>query len=381
MSNKIGDSKIRKRADGRFEWRYTTGRDPKTGKLKRRSVYGTTYVECYTKKMAIIAELEVHGKTLDPSKMTVEQWLNEWLQVYCGNLADSTRHKYERDAANRIIPYLGKAKLCDLSTEDVQKWINEISAELSPKTVTNINGTLHHALQKAVDLSKIRSNPAERVELPRKVKTEVRSLPETSVKSFAAALEGDFYKSPILFALYTGLRINEILGLSWSDVDFRRGVIHVRNQLYRNKATGDVVLNPPKHNKTRVVPLTKQAVKLLKEQREQQAAWKENSFGVWDNRFDLVFTNEIGGVLVEQSVRKHCKTAFEEIGMPELRFHDLRHTYAVFMIRAGVDFKTISENMGHTTVTVTMDKYAHVTREMEQESAYRLGAFMDQLDI
>ncbi len=379
MSRKIGDSKIRKRADGRFEWRYTLGRNPKTGELIRKSVYGDTYAECQIKKMAVIAEMERCGKVLDPSRMTVENWMYEWLQVYCGNLADSTRHKYERDIENRIIPYLGKARLCELSTEDVQKWINEISNELSPKTVANIHGTLHHALQKAVDLAKIRSNPADAVELPRKEKIEVRSLPETSVKSFVDALEGDFYKPTIVLALYTGLRINEVLGLTWQDVDFVHEVLHVRHQLYRNKTTGEAFLNPPKHNKKRVVPLARHAVLLLDEQRRLQNTWKANSFGVWDNPLDLVFTNEVGGVLVEQSVRKHCKAAFDEIGMPELRFHDLRHTYAVFMIRAGVDFKTISENMGHTTVTVTMDKYAHVTKEMERESADRLGAFLDNL--
>ena len=107
---------------------------------------------------------------------------------------------------------------------------------------------------------------------------------------------------------------------------------------------------------------------------------KAGSYGIWKNPLDLVFTNPLGDAMVEQTVRKHCKKAFRAIGRDDMRFHDLRHTYAVYMIQSGVDYKTISGNMGHYSVSFTMDTYAHVTEEMERESAQKLGSFFDDLN-
>lgn len=373
-----GDASIKKRkSDGRWYWRYPIGHDPATGKLKYKTLYGRSKSEVEQKKRAFLVELELNGKVATPAKMTVEDWLAEWVETYCINVAPSTRKKYESDIRNRINPYIGKARLSQLSQEDIQKMVNTISQELKPASVRNIHGTLHEALEKARELELIRTNPARNIELPKVVKEPIQPLPESSVKSFVSALEGDFYRDPILFALYTGAREMEVLGLTWSNVNLRTNTITVKSQLKREH--GEATLVPTKGAKVRTVPLVPQAVALLKEQKDRQERWKAESYGIFDNPLDLVFTNEIGGALVALSVRKHFKKAVEEIGLPDLRFHDLRHSYAVYQIRAGVDFKTISENMGHYSVAFTMDVYGFVTREMEKESAEKLGGFFDSL--
>lgn len=374
-----GDASIRKRPDGRFEWKYPAGRDPKTGKQIRKSVYGKTFEECLIKKKGIITEQGTYGKILKPASMTLETWLNEWLSVYCGNLAESTRRKYERDSANNIVPYLGQARLKDLSNTNIQEWINELSEKISPKTTRNVYGTLHKALQKAVDVGIIRESPAVNIELPKKEKVVIQTLPESLHGEFMRALDGDPYRIPILLCLFTGLRIGEVVGLTWPCVNLEWNNMTIRYQLIGGKT--DAHLAPPKHDRIRIVPLPRQAVELLQEQKEIQKKQAAHPLGWYCNSLDLVFTDEYGFPLIKQSIRKHCKKAFAEIGCPDLRVHDLRHTYAVDMIRAGNEFKTISENMGHSSVAFTMDRYAHVTKEMEQESAKRQTAFLDSLPL
>lgn len=373
-----GDAAIRQRkSDGRWYWRYTIGRDPATGKAIVKTLYGSTKTEVEIKKRKFLVELETTGKVAGTSRMTVEEWISEWLETYCVNIAPSTRKKYESDSRNRIVPYIGAARLSELKQADIQKYINTISQELKPRSVRNIYGTLHESLDKAKELDLIKTNPARNIELPRVIKEPITPLPESAVKSLVSALDGDFYRDPILFALYTGAREMEILGLTWACVNFSTATITVKQQLKREH--GEVSLVPAKGGKTRTVPLVPQAVELLREQKAKQNQWKADSYGVFHNPLDLVFTNEIGGALVALSVRKHFKQAAAEIGCPDLRFHDLRHSYAVYQIRAGVDFKTISENMGHYSTAFTMDTYAFVTREMEKESARKLGGFFDNL--
>lgn len=373
-----GDAAIKQRkSDGRWYWRYPLGRDPATGKPKYKTLYGSTKSEVEYKKRKYLVELETYGTVTASSKMTVESWLSEWLSTYCVNIAPSTQKKYESDIRNRVNPYIGAARLSELKQEDIQKYINSLCQELRPRSVRNIHGTLHEALDKAKELGLIRTNPARNIELPRVIKEPITPLPESAVRAFISALDGDFYREPILFALFTGAREMEVLGLTWANVNFTTETITVKQQLKREH--GEVSLMPSKGGKTRTVPLVPQAVKLLREQKARQDQWKADSYGVFDNPLDLVFTNEIGGSLVALSVRKHFKQAAAEIGCPDLRFHDLRHSYAVYQIRAGVDFKTISENMGHHSTAFTMDTYAFVTREMEIESAKKLGGFFDSL--
>ena len=381
MGNKRGSGQIRKRSDGRFEWRYTDGIDPKTGKLIRKSVYGQTWSECDRKRRQIIAEKEQYGKVLSPSSVTVEQWAQRWLDVYCDQLKDSTKKDYASRIRNGI-SQIGKRKLKDLTNEDVQKWVNELSHDRKPKTVKNYHGVLHDALQTAVELGMIRKNPADNIILPKVGDYDMQTLPRTDVKLFLEALESDDCRRPIEFTLYTGLRISEVLGLTWSDVDIDAGIITVRHQLYRQsqKEGGQALLISPKNGKSRRVPLPQQAVQLLRLQKQDQDIMKAGSYGIWKNPLDLVFTNPLGDAMVEQTVRKHCKKAFRAIGRDDMRFHDLRHTYAVYMIQSGVDYKTISGNMGHYSVSFTMDTYAHVTEEMERESAQKLGSFFDDLN-
>lgn len=373
-----GEGSIRKRSDGRFEWRYSDGFDPATGKQRQRSVYGKTQSEVLQKKRQLLAELDRNGKIISPSSMTLEKWLNEWLELYCQNLKPRTLETYRGSINYRIIPSLGKAKLKDLKQKDVQAFINALSKELSPKSVKNTDGVLHKALQKAVELDYIKRNPADNIVLPKLEKQEMHTIPETSFKEFISLFDGDFFQPMVTLALYTGMRQGELLGLSWKNVNLEEKALVVRQQLTLVKGDG-WKLTSPKHDKVRVIPLTSQALDVLKEQKERQLQWETESYGLWNNELDLVFTNELGRHCSRTTLKDHWYKIIKESKFSYIRFHDLRHTYATFLLRAGVDFKTLSELLGHSSVAFTMSTYAHVTKAMERESADKLERFLNSL--
>ncbi len=369
---------IRQRPNGSWEYRWTDGVNPSTGKYIRRSVYAKTYTEILEKKRRIVAEMETTGRVLNPATTSLESWLYEWLDVYCNHLKATTVQLYRGYVNTRIVPALGAARLKDLHHSDIQKFVNELSEEVEPKTVSNYVGTLHKALRKAQELGYIRENPCDNISVPKRSKTEINTLPKSGLKTFFRYLQGDTCESFIKLCLFTGLRQSEAMGLSWDNVDLDSGVLVVKQQLHLINGKG-YKLDTPKHGKTRTVPLTPQAVEVLKEQKDRQAQWEHNSFGHFDNPLNLVFTDELGNHLATNTIRKHFKRIAAEAGFPELRFHDLRHTFAVYSIQAGIDLKSISETLGHHSVAFTMDRYGHFTEEMQKTSAERLGRFISDL--
>lgn len=374
-----GEGSICKRADGRWMWRDSSGHDPKTGKQKQVCLYGKTQAEVLQKKRAYLAELANTGQVISPSSITLEKWMGEWLATYCKTLKPRALETYRSSINTRIVPYLGKAKLKNLKQKDIQEFINELMEEgLSAKSVKNIHGVLHKALQKAVELEYIKSNPSNNIALPKLQKKEMQTIPETSVKSFLSLFDGDYFQPLITFALYTGLRQGELLGLSWDNVDMEHKALTVRQQL--TLVTGEGWrLTSPKHDKVRTIPLTSQAMEVLQEQKERQDKMRSDSLGLWNNDLNLVFTNQLGRYCCRTTLMEHWYRAIKESEFSNIRFHDLRHSFATFLLRAGVDFKTLSELLGHSSVNFTMSTYAHITKAMERDAADKLEQFLASL--
>ena len=374
-----GEGSICKRADGRWMWRDSSGHDPKTGKQKQVCFYGKTQAEVLQKKRAYQAELASSGRVISPSSITLEKWLEEWLDTYCKTLKPRALETYRSSIRTRIVPYLGQAKLKDIKQKDIQQFINELMSEgLSAKSVKNIHGVLHKALQKAVELEYIRNNPSNNISLPKLQKKEMQTIPETSVKTFLGLFDDDFFQPLITFAMYTGLRQGELMGLSWDNVDMEHKALTVRQQL--TLVTGEGWrLTSPKHDKVRTIPLTSQAMEILEEQKQRQKQMEADSLGLWNNELNLVFTNKLGRYICRTTLMEHWYRAIKGSEFSYIRFHDLRHTFATFLLRAGVDFKTLSELLGHSSVNFTMSTYAHVTKAMERDSAEKLEVFLASL--
>lgn len=377
--NAQGGGTIRQRKDGTWEGRYTLGRNPGTGKQIQKSVYGKTQREVRQSLQQITTAID-EGVYVAPSKLSVEQWLNMWLEDYCVDVKPRTLDKYRSTVKVRLVPHLGKIKLSDLSTHHIQHVYNGFLRgadgfrQLSTKSIRDTHGTLHRALQQAVELDYIKINPSDRCRLPRIEKTDIKPMDSQQIGAFLHAIKGNRYERLFMVDLFTGLRMGEILALSWDCVDFDKGTLRVYRQLHQVK--GKYIFGTLKNDKPRALTVAPSVLEVLKEQRAQQRLWKMAAGSVWENTEDLVFTNEIGGHLSPNSVRTALHRCTERIGVEGFRFHDLRHSYAVTSLQAGDDLKTLQSNLGHHTAAFTMDVYGHVTQEMQQQSAARMERFI-----
>ena len=375
-----GAGGIYKRADGRWEGKYTLGRDPGTGKQIRRSVYGKTQKEVTQKLQKALTAIS-EGTYMEPSKMTVGQWLDIWLKEYCVDVKPRTLDKYRSTIKNRLTPHLGRVKLSALSTHHIQHVYNglwrgeEGFNQLSPKSIRDTHGTLHRALEQAVELNYIRTNPSDRCKLPRASQRQIDPLDAKQIKTFLSAIKGNRYERLFTVDLFTGLRMGEILALSWDCIDFDKGTLRVYRQLHQVK--GQYFYGTLKNDKPRSLTVAPSVLEVLKEQRAQQRLWKMAAGAVWENGEDLVFTDEIGRHLSPNSVRTALHRITKRIGVEGFRFHDLRHSYAVASLQAGDDLKTLQSNLGHHTAAFAMEVYGHCTEEMQQASASRMERFIN----
>lgn len=380
--NAKGSGTIRKRSDGRWEARYTTGIDSKTGKQIQKSVYGKTQKEVRQKLTEVTAEID-SGTYLEQTKDTVGEWLDTWLKTYAlYSVKSYTYDAYERSCNIHIKPALGRIRLSALTAPQIQQFYNSLITEkkLSPKTVKNIHGVLHRALGQAVKLGMIRSNSTNLCDLPKVRRKEIYPMEQEEITAFLKAVEGCKYELVYLVTLFTGMRQGEILGLTWDCVDFQHNALYVNKQLQKTqKVGGQYVLAPTKSGRSRMITVAPSVMDLLKKQKSQQAQMRLLVGQDWKNPWDLVFTNEFGGNLSHFTVYKTFKEIVRSIGLEQERFHDLRHSYAVVSLESGDDIKTVQTNLGHATASFTLDVYGHVSQKMRQQSADRMEQFIQKV--
>ena len=387
-----------------YEWweaRVTTGYDLSTGKQIQRSFSGKTQREVRQKMQAALVDLNNH-QYQEPTKMTVGEWLETWERDFLIGVKPFTKLNYSQHIRNHIIPALGNRKLQQLSGPDIQKFYNQllreggkirchdkdgnvmkkdgqpvyVSVPLSAKTVKNIHGVLHKALEKAVKLEYIRTNPADSCELSRVEKKEIRPLDDGDISRFMEAVQNHPFRALFLTTLFTGLRRGEVCGLRWDCVDLEHGTITINKQLQNIPGQpGSYRLVSTKNGKSRTLKASHFVVDLLCQQKAEQEEIKRLVGELWHDE-GYVFCNAVGEHLSPSTVYHNFKRVASDIGMPAARLHDLRHSYAVASLRAGDNIKTVQSNLGHHTASFTLDVYGHVTAQMQQASADRMDAYL-----
>ena len=389
-----------------WEAQITVGADPGTGKQIRKAFTGKTQKEVREKMQAAAVAVQ-NGEFFEPSKITVGDWFDIWLKDYCGDKKYLTVTQYSSMTRTHIKPALGAVKLAKLTPVQIQSFYNELQRTgrtvtekdektgkpvtrqepLSAKTVKNIHGIMSKALSTAVDVGYIKNNPAERVTLPRVEKKEIHPLTDTQVKALMAACTGHEYERVYKLILFTGLREGEAAGLTWDCVDFKTGTLKINKQLQkRPERDGGYTFAPLKNDKARSITAAPFVMQLLRKQQKAQIEQRLKAGEAWqgwqnmeERKTGLVFTRDSGRHLDVTMLYKAYKKLAEQIGAPESRVHDLRHTFAVLSLQNGDPIKTVQDNLGHATAAFTLDVYGHTSEKMKEDSAARMQAYIENM--
>ena len=250
----------------------------------------------------------------------------------------------------------------------------KLDTGLAPRTVNYIHTTLSKALKDAVADGLITRNPASSVKTPRPKKKEISPLSSEQAKAFLEAVRGNRFEAAFVVALHCGLREGEILGLKWSDVDMDAGTLQVRRTL--SEALAGHLFEPPKNGKGRRIKLTARAVDALRNHLTRQIEEIE-SLGDRYRDQGLVFPSRVGTPMNAKNLTaRSFKPLLKKAGLPDIRFHDLRHTFATLMLQNGEHPKVVQEMLGHATIAITMDTYSHVLPNMQRDAVDRLEVLL-----
>jgi len=371
-----GDGMVRKRNDGRWEGRIVVGHKA-NGDSIFRYIYADNQKELTAKLRQNIDAYQGIDLT-EQSRVTLSEWLDQWLEQMAVTLRPSTLEHYRRDMENHVKPHLGSKLLTQLTAADLRKLYDALKRNgrakprlgqgpgLSSTTVHCIHTTLHHALKAARDQGLIPVNPADEVEPPKVVHMPMKVLNEEQLKTFMDAIQKDTIWYDFFYTeLTTGLRRGEICGLMWSDFDERNGTLNVSRTLHREKGGRLVAGDTKTYAGTRKIVLPPSTAELLK-------ARKKKSFSPW------IFHDPLRpeAPVNPNSAYLQLKKFLAEAGLPNIRFHDLRHTFSTHALASGVDAKTLAGILGHTKASFTLDTYTHTTGDMQRRAADIVGSFL-----
>jgi integrase len=372
---------IRQRAPGSWEVRYSLGTNPATGKRR----VATTTVEGGRKDAEkelrrLLRSLDT-GEHVDPTRMTVREWLTLWLGAIREEVSPKTHERYGEIVNNFLAPELGALPIAKLAAAHISavytRWATEGRRDgkpggLSPQSRRHIHRILRTALSRGVEQRVIARNPADafKKRLPKVDPRKMTTLDAEQAARLLEAIKRNRVYWPVLVALSTGMRRGEILALRWKNIDLDRGVVRVVESLEQTKAALRFKL--PKTEKTRAITLPSFVVEELRRLKRQQA---EELFvlGVRQSGETLACCRHDGEPLPPRSLtHEFAKVARRVKDIPRVRFHDLRHSHATQLLSAGIHPKVAQERLGHSTITTTLDLYSHVTETMQEDAAAKL---------
>lgn len=345
-----GEGSISQRAsDNLFIAQLTLGYDD-NGKQIRKSVSAKTRKECAEKLKALINDRD-KGELIKSSKITVKDWLLDWLNNYKKlTIKQTTYDSYIININNHLIPQIGKTELQKLTTEQIQKMINDMVDKKLTKTIRYSAYILSSSLKQARKLKMIVSNPCDNIVLPKSTSKPIRILTIEELKHFKETIKDHYLYPAFLIQMTTGIRKGEVLSIGWDDVNLDEGYISIRKNLV--KTSKGVILDTPKtKNSIRDVPIIAEVVLLLMN-------LKNNKTG------GLVFTTSSGKYIHPRNYQRSFDMLLKKAGlikpeMPKPRIHDLRHTFATMLIENGLDIKSVSSILGHSNCTFTANVYVH----------------------
>jgi integrase len=343
---------------------------------KRITKYGKTKKEAWDNLQTALDDLKAGRVVLGP-KQTVKQYLEYWLEnVHRHEIELTTLSDYRGILRSQLIPAFGHLQLAQLTREKIQAFVNEkLQSGLSAGWVKQIYIVLSAALSYAVLNEMLARNPCSLVRLPPVKKVKHRVLSKEQAARLVDAAKGRRLWFMLLLALTTGARVGELLALHWEDIDVNNLRVHIHRNVASVKGMGLIEKGPKSISGVRWLVLPQAVIDAFPEQRAYVEALSLRAKR-WDD-CGLVFPNRHGGYIRNKQVLKELRDILSEIGLPSLKFHELRHSVATLLLAAGIDPKTVSKTLGHSRVAFTLDEYGEVTPDMEEAVAGVLGQIFE----
>ena len=374
-----GDGMVRQRRKGLWEGRIVVGHKNSGDPIFHYSYARTQkeLIEQMQKEKEVYAGIDL----CEGSSMTLAEWLDRWLREFVEpSVRPTTLDNYKRYLDRFVLPRVGGKKISKITSEDIQKlyrWVQEhgrvkkdpkIGYHLSPTTVRNLHRVLRQAMEKAVDERLIPQNPTDGVTIPKGETREMQVLDDDELEKFMEAIKKDKVWYDFFYTeITTGLRQGEICGLMWKDFDGEKGTLTVRRTVHAEK-DGKISAGETKTKQGhRTITLPPSTAEVLRKRKHDSKKW--------------IFPNRLRPErpVLPQTAYQRLKKILKEAGLPAIRFHDLRHTFATHAMASGVDAKTLSNILGHSKASFTLDTYTHVTGDMQERAAEIVGGFMHEI--
>ncbi len=335
---------------------------------KRITKYAKTQHECRDWVKQTLDKIE-HGLTFEGTQLSLERYMQSWLSGKELSRRSSTVRNYRRYTDLYILPALGKLRLQAVVPAHIRQLYLRLQMEgKGARTIQLVHVTLRCAFAQAVKEGLIGYNPLEAVDRPKVETKQFQIFTEEQARKFIMTAKGHPYEALYYLALTTGMRKGEILGLKWSDVDWEKSMLRVERQLQPVSFNGGALAPTKTKSGRRQIKLGKGLLAMLELHRQRQETqkllagdrWKENG---------MIFTTSIGTFIDQTKVSREFKRILKEADLPDIRFHDLRHTSLSFLLDIGTPVNTVQNRAGHSKASITTDIYGHSMAHSQDEAA------------
>jgi len=366
---------IRERSPGR--WAIVLDLYDETGKRKRKwHSFAGTKRQAQEECARLIAEMR-GGTYVEPSKVTISQHLETWLDHMKSQVTPRTHERYSEIARKNIVPLIGSVPLTKLRPVQISDAYAKALASgrrdgkggLAPSTVIYMHRIIKQALAQAVKWGMLVRNPADAVKPPKAERAGLKTLDMPQTAALIEGLRGSRMLIPAMLAVLCGLRRGEIVALRWRHVDLEAGVLSIVESAEQTRE--GVRYKAPKSGKGRTVALSATVREELRQHRLRQAE-ELLCLGIRQDEATFVYAQEDGSPLQPRTLTHAWAKAIAKTDLPRIRFHDLRHAHATHLLQSGVHPKVASERLGHSRVGVTLDIYSHVLPGMQEDAASRV---------
>lgn len=358
-------------------WSYIVDVYDSSGKRKQKWVSGFA-TEKEAKKALAQKLVEINAGTyIEPNKESIKDFMEWWMTSKKSKLRPGTVRAYNWLINTHIIPGIGHIQLSKLKPQQLESFYDQLLDNgLAPRSIKAAHNIIHSMLKKAQTFEIVSRNVAQLVETPKTSKPKMNVWEADHVMRFLETASQSRNYIVYVLALTTGMRMGELLALRWKNVNYNGDKANISvTETFSKSDHGYEFQDPKTKTSNRLIALPKDVTELLKAHRKEQLKEKLKNGHLYEDQ-DLIIATKIGTPVYPRNLSRQWYNLLEKANVPAIRFHDLRHTHATLMLKQGIHVKIVSERLGHSNISVTLDTYSHVLPHMQEEAADAIGSLL-----